>query len=137
MLLIIIFVAFSVFIFGLFQWAKGGATLWRIRDIRRRQRSGELSEEERRQAVKDIRSLEKGADKAISGSFKFIGALAVFTWVFLGVTMLLDLLGINWVSALSGRAARYWNANASTSVYGSSITAERNDMLKNLGSSLK
>lgn len=135
------FVGATVFLAGLYQWAQSGATLWKIFKIKRSESN--LSREEIRRAEKEVQKLEQAADRTISASFKIIAALAVVVWLFFGVTMLLDMFGIDWVSTLSSKAKVYWtqsnvttnshNSNANTHVK----TPSRNEMLKNMSSGVK
>ena len=132
MLFLLGFIAATIFLLGLFQWAQGGASLWRIFRIRRKER--ELTRAERVQAENEVKRLEQAADRTITASFRIIAVLAVLVWVFFGVTFILDLLGINWVSSLSTRAKTYWSQPG---VESQQATPSRNDMLRNMGNSLR
>ena len=126
------FIGVTIFLLGLYQWAQGGASLWRIFRLRREERT--LSREERRAAEDEIRQLERTADRTISASFRIIAVLAVLVWVFLGVTMILEMFGINWVSTFSTHARTYWSQPGVESQIN---TPSRNDMLRNMGNSLR
>ena len=126
------FIGVTIFLLGLYQWAQGGASLWRIFRLRREERT--LSREERRAAEDEIRQLEQTADRTISASFRIIAVLAVLVWVFLGVTMILEMFGINWVSTFSTHARTYWSQPGVESQIN---TPSRNDMLRNMGNSLR
>lgn len=127
------FIAVTVFLIGLYQWAQGGASLWQIFSLKRREK--ELTREEKAEAELEVQQLERTADRTISASFRIIAVLAVMLWVFLGVTMLLELFGINWISYVSTQAKQYWSNPAVTT--NQSNTQARQDMLRNMGSSLR
>ena len=126
------FVAVTIFLLGLFQWAQGGASLWRIFSMRRKEK--ELTRAERVQAENEVKQLEQAADRTISASFRIIAVLAVLVWIFFGVTLILELFGINWVSSLSARAKSYW---AQPGVSSQQATPNRNEMLRNMGNNLR
>ena len=136
------FVGATVFLAGLYQWAQSGATLWKIFAIKRKESS--LSRDEIRAAEREVQKLEKAADRTITASFKIIAALAVIVWLFFGVTMLLDMFGINWISTLSSKAKVYWTNTNVTSVTTDSHSKSskapapsRNERLKSMSSGLK
>ena len=70
----------------------------------------------------------------ISSSFRIIAVLAVLVWLFLGITMILDMFGINWISSLSTHAKSYWTQPGMESQQNSQ---SRNDMLRNMGNNLR
>ena len=129
---IIGFIAATIFLIGLFQWAQGGASLWRIFRIKRTEKF--LSRDEKREAENEIKKLEQSADRTITASFKIIAVLAVLVWIFFGITMILDMFGINWISSLTTRAKTYW---AQPQVENQHSTQQRNDMIRNLGNNLR
>ena len=135
MWLLLGFLGATVFLFGLYQWAQGGATLWRIFRIKREEKEGHLSREERREVEKEVEKLEKAADRTITASFKIIAILAVFFWLFFGVTLLLDMFGINWIGTFSSRAKTYWSQPGVTTNHIS--TQGGNDMLRNIGAGVR
>ena len=127
------FIGATIFLLGLFQWAQGGASLWRIFRIKREEKN--LTREERRAAEDEIKQLERSADLTISASFRIIAVLAVIVWLFFGVTMLLEMFGINWTSTFATHAKTYWaRPNVDTNI---SNAQSRNDMLRNMGNSLR
>ena len=132
MLFLLGFIGATIFLLGLFQWAQGGANLWRIFRIRRREK--QLTRAERVQAENEVKRLEQAADRTISASFRIIAVLAVLVWVFFGITLILELFGINWVSSLSTRAKSYWSQPG---IESQQATPSRNDMLRNMGNSLR
>lgn len=132
MVVLFAFIVVSIFLMGLYQWALGGANLWRIFTIKRREQ--DLTREEKRQAEREVKELERAADRTISASLRIIMILMIFVWLFLGVTMILELFGINWVSSLSSRAKNYW---AQPGVESQQSTPNRNDMLRNMGNNLR
>ena len=126
------FIGATVFLLGLYQWALGGASLWRIFSIRRGEKS--MSSDEKAEAERQVKQLEQSADRTISASLRIIAVLAVIVWIFLGVTMILDWFGINWVSSMYSRAKSYWSAPGTQS---QQATQTRNDTLRNMGNSFR
>ena len=106
--------------------------MWRIFRIKREEKN--LSREEIKAAEKEVKELERAADQTITASFKIIAVLAVLVWIFLGVTMILEMFGINWVSTFSSRAKTYWTQPGVESQLN---TQNRSDMLRNMGNSLR
>ena len=133
MMVLLSFVAVTVFLIGLYQWAQGGASLWRISRLRRMEK--DLPSEERRQAEREVKQLEQAADRTIGASFRIIAVLAVVVWVFLGLQMILEMFGINMIGGITSTARTYW---AQPGVQSSnSPTQARNDMIRNLGTNLR
>ena len=132
-MVLLAFVGVSVFLVGLWQWALGGASLWRIFAIRKMEK--DLPAEERMQAEREVRELERSADRTISASLRIIAVLGVLVWVFLGMQMILELFGINMIGTISTTARSYWAQPGVTS--SQSPTQMRNDMLRNMGSQLR
>ena len=130
------FIAATIFLLGLYQWAQGGANLWRIFRIRRDEKTQKMSRDEKITAENEVKKLEQAADRTISASFRIIALLAVLVWLFLGVTMILEFFGINWVSTFSSRAKTYWTQPGIES-NNNINTPSRNDMLRNMGNSLR
>ena len=60
--------------------------------------------------------------------------LAVFVWLFLGVTVVLRMFGVDLVGKLTTHARAYWSQPA---VNSNSPTQQRNDMLRNMGNNLR
>ena len=133
MIVLLSFIGVSVFLIGLWQWALGGASLWRIFTLRKMER--DLPAEERLQAEREVRRLEQNADRTISASLRIIAFLGVFVWVFLGLQMLLELFGVNMIGTISTTARSYWSQPGVTN--SQSPTQMRNDMLRNMGSNLR
>ena len=132
MIILLSFIGVTVFLLGLYQWASGGAALWRIFSLRKMEK--DLPSEERMQAEREVKQLEQSADRAVSASFRIIAGLAVAVWIFLGLQMILELFGINWVSSLSSRAKNYWSQPG---IESQQSTPSRNDMLRNMGNNLR
>lgn len=132
MVIIFAFIAATIFLIGLYQWALGGASLWQIFRIRRGEK--EMSSEEKKAAEREVKQLEASADRTISSSLRIIAVLAVLVWLFLGVTMILDMFGINWVSSMYTRAKTYWAAPGMESHVS---TQNRNETLRNMGNSFR
>lgn len=133
MIILLAFIAVTIFLIGLYQWALGGASLWRIFSLRKMQK--DLPAEERRLAEREVQQLEQTADRTISASLRIIAILGVLVWVFLGLQMILELFGVNIIGSISSRARTYWSQpNVQSS---QSPTQMRNDMLRNMGNSLR
>ncbi|MBQ4431040.1 MAG: hypothetical protein II877_06015 [Synergistaceae bacterium] len=126
------FIAATVFLLGLWQWASGGALLWRIFRLKRGEKG--MSRDEKKQAEREVKQLEQSADRTIGAAFRIVMGLAVFVWLVLGVTFVLDMFGINWMSALYSRAKSYWVAPGTQS---QQSTQTRNDTLRNMGNSFR
>lgn len=133
---VIALICVTIFIFGLLNWARGGAGLFQIFKIRRRESS--LTEEEREAAEREVKRLERAADNSIRASFKIIGILAIVIWLFLAVTVIFNMLGINWFSELSSRAHLYWHGSSITHTgHPVNSAAARNDILRGMSGNLK
>ena len=133
MIVLLSFLGVTVFLFGLYQWASGGAALWRIFSLRKMEK--DLPSEEKLQAEREVKQLEQSADRAVSASFRIIAGLAVAVWLFLGLQMILELFGVNMIGSISSRARQYWaNPQLQNS---NSPTQMRNDMLRNMGNNLR
>ena len=130
--LLFAFIGVTIFLFGLYQWALSGANLWQIFRIRRGEKG--MSRDEKKEAEREVKKLEEAADRTISASLRIIAFLAVFVWLFLGVTMILELFGINWVSSMYSRAKSYWTAPGMQT---QQSTQTRNDTLRNMGNSFR
>ncbi|MBQ7221429.1 MAG: hypothetical protein IJS28_10655 [Synergistaceae bacterium] len=133
MMVLLAFIGVTIFLFGLYQWALGGASLWRIFTLRKMEK--DLPAEERRQAEREVQQLEKSADRTISASLRIIAVLAVLVWVFLGMQMILELFGINMIGSISTTARSYWSQPGVQTT--NSPTQMRNDMLRNMGNNLR
>ena len=133
MIVLLSFIGVTVFLFGLYQWASGGAALWRIFTLRKMEK--DLPSEERLQAEREVKQLEENADKAVSASFRIIAGLAVAVWIFLGVQMVLELFGVNMIGSISSTARQYWSQPQLQNT--NSPTQMRNDMLRNMGNNLR
>ena len=133
MMVLLAFVGVTIFLLGLWQWAQGGASLWRIFRLRRDERG--LTRDEKTKAEREIRELERNADRTITASFRIIAMLAVMVWLFLGVSVVLRMFGIDLVGKLTTHAKAYWSQ---PSVQNSqTMTQQRNDMLRNMGNNLR
>ena len=130
--LLFAFIGVTIFLFGLYQWALSGANLWQIFRIRRGEKG--MSRDEKKDAEREVKKLEEAADRTISASLRIIAFLAVFVWLFLGVTMILEFFGINWVSSMYSRAKTYWSAPGMQT---QQSTQTRNDTLRNMGNSFR
>ena len=133
MMVLLAFVAVSVFLVGLYQWALGGASLWRIFTLRKMEH--DLPSDERVKAEQEVKQLERAADRTISASLRIIAVLAVLVWVFLGLQMILELFGVNMIGSISATARQYWSQPQVQNTQ--SPTQMRNDMLRNMGNNLR
>lgn len=133
MMVLLSFVAVSVFLIGLYQWALSGASLWRIFTLRKMER--DLPSDERARAEQEVKQLEKNADRTISASLRIIAVLAVLVWIFLGVQMILELFGVNMIGKITTTARQYWSQPQVQNAH--SPTQMRNDMLRNMGNNLR
>ena len=133
MMVLLGFIGVSVFLIALYQWALGGASLWRIFSLRKMEK--DLPSDERRQAEREVRELEKSADRNISASLRIAAILAVLVWVFLGLQMILELFGVNMIGSISTTARQYWSQPSVQNTQ--SPTQMRNDMLRNMGNNLR
>ena len=131
MLVILGFIAMTVFLFGLYQWAKGGATLWQIFRIRKSEKG--LPRDERKKLENQIQQLERSTDSTLRASFRLLAFLAVFLWAALGITMVLDMMGIDWVGRLTAKAQQYWSQTPANT----SLTQNRSNVLRNMGNNLR
>ena len=130
--LLFAFIGATIFVFGLYQWALSGASLWQIFRIRRGEKG--MSRDEKKEAEREVKKLEESADRTISASLRIVAFLAVFVWLFLGVTLILEFFGINWVSSMYSRAQSYWTAPGMQT---QQSTQTRNDTLRNMGNSFR
>ena len=133
MIVLLSFIAVSVFLLGLYQWASGGASLWRIFTLRKMEK--DLPADERAQAEREVKELERAADRRISASFRIIAGLAIFMWIVLGLQMILELFGVNMIGNITSTARQYWSQPSVTNT--NSPVQMRNDMLRNMGNNLR
>ncbi len=131
MITIFVFIAMTIFLFGLYQWAKGGATLFQIFRIRRQEQG--LRKSERQKLEEQVQQLERATDSTLRTSFRLLGFLAVFLWVVLGATIILDMMGIDWVGRVTARAQQYWSQTQTNT----SLTQNRSNVLRNMGNNLR
>ena len=124
MTILFAFIGVSIFLLGLYQWAQSGAGLWRIFSLKRREK--EIDDE--------VKKLEEATDRRLSTSFRILAWLGVFVWLILGVTMILDMFGIDWINTIGTHAKTYWARPGAVS---DTNTMGRNDVLRNMGNSLR
>ena len=164
MLMFISFIAMTVFMFGLWSWAQSGSTLWQIFRIKRnsdfmtydekqkanadlKRYPGNYSHYEKVREVEletliqkyeiqqaEIKKLETFTDRALRTSLKLIGFMALFVWLFLGVTTVLNMFGVDLIGSLTARAQKYW---ASPEVASKNAAKNRNSTLKALSSGVR
>ena len=110
-------IAVIVFLFGLVQWAKSGAVLWDIHELTKYRYASPDAEDtietdrhertDRREPLqKTIQSMETTMDGLLRSSFKALGALAICVWIFVMFSLVVDMLGFNWLDRLSFNANR-------------------------------
>ena len=133
MIVLLSFIGVSVFLFGLYQWAQSGASLWQIFRLRKMEK--DLPAAERAQAEREVKELERNADRRISASLRIIAGLAVFVWLLLGLQMVLELFGVNMIGSITSTARQYWSQPSVTNT--NSPSQMRNDMLRNMGNNLR
>lgn len=141
----LLIVAFgAAFLFGLVQWARGGAILWDvIRFSRRRpQRSPKTDEEEgaageEKREEETLRELESMTDRLLRSSFRVLGILALCVWLFVIATIVSDILGLGWMDRLSFQTNRLWGDPTVRAGARSSQSGNRNSVLRSLGSGLR
>ena len=133
MIVLFSFIAITVFLLGLWQWASGGAALWRIFALKKLEK--DLPADEKRLAEREVKQLEQSADRAVSASFRIIAGLMIVVWLFLSLQMILELFGVNMIGSISSTARRYWSQPQTQN--SNSPTQMRNDMLRNMGNNLR
>ena len=116
----VIVIAGIVFVFGLVQWARSGAILL---DIHRLLKDGlsqdaadsdtiVLQSEPKQKASqkellhRSIQRMEMTTDGLLRSSFKVLGILALGMWIFIIASVLVDMLGLDWMGRLSFSANR-------------------------------
>ena len=141
-LLLVVFVV--AFLFGLVQWARGGALLW---DIVRRTppkgpagndaSDGDLQKAKLREK-ETLQDLESVADRLLRSSLRVLGILALSVWLFIIASVVLDVLGFDWMERLSFRTNQMWGDPTTRSGARSPQSgAGRGHVLRSLGSGLR
>ena len=150
-----------IFAFGLVQWARGGAMLWDIHlllkqggdsspdaaDTRETYRYDNTREKE---SIKtNIQRMEATMDGFLKSSFKVLGVLALCVWAFVTFSLIVDMLGLNWLDRLSFspnrvvgsptvRAGRSGSGlNLSAGGGGGARSGTRGGTLRSMGSGLR
>ncbi|MDR3230550.1 MAG: hypothetical protein LBT65_03850 [Synergistaceae bacterium] len=145
---LILVVCGITFLFGLVQWARGGAILWDVVWFARRISGGaendadgdadEKKEAARIRAAKALREMERMVDGLLRSSFRILGVLALCVWLFVAVSVIVDVLGLDWLDNLSFRANRLWGDPTVRAGYGARTGGgSRSDALRSLGSGLR
>ncbi len=132
MTIFLAFIAMSIFLYGLWQWATSGAGLWRIFQLRRNAQY--MTNEELKRAEKEIQKLESNTDRTLGLSFKIIGTVALIVWAFLGITTVLNMFGVDLIGNMTSRAKMYW---AQPEVNSKKAVQNRSKMLKDMSSKLR
>lgn len=134
---LLLIVGGAVFLFGLVQWARGGAGIWAI--LKYRREKYRLSASERLREEEEIRKIETLTDSALKASFKLLGFVAAAMWIFLGLTLIFDLMGVDWMSRISSRARYYWNSPTyvASPVGKKHSTPQRNAIIQSLGEGVR
>ncbi|MDR1873481.1 MAG: hypothetical protein LBQ90_00500 [Synergistaceae bacterium] len=139
------------FLFGLVQWARGGAVLWDVIRLSRRktvpdESGSEKTEEERQKAAararRMLRDLENLTDRLLRSSFRVLGILALCVWLFVVVSVVVDVLGLDWLDNLSFRANRLWGDPYMRATYNDSQSrgaqgGTRGTILRSISSGLR
>ena len=123
MLTFLMIISSAVFLFGLIQWAKSGALLWKIRHM-----SLNVSNNKKGSPQITIQKMETQTDRLLRTSFKVLGALALCVFIFTITTVVMN---IDWSTK------KY----AAGSVIGSTteragFNGNRNDALRSMGKKL-
>jgi hypothetical protein len=110
---LILVVCAAVFLFGLVQWARGGATLWEVFHlVRNKPENAKDTDEEKRAAEirtkMVIRDLETMTDSLLRSSFRVLGFLALAVWLFVIASVIIDAMGLDWLDGLSFQSNRLW-----------------------------
>ena len=151
---LLLFIGFGIFAFGLFQWALGGESLWKMFKLRRKlekqdskgrpwRDTPQIRAEERARAQEradtrtELENLEKSADSVLRSSLRIVGMLAIGAWLIVGLMFLLDALGVNWAHRLTTHASSYWKAETPNNMFDKNTNAARNDMLHKMGTGVK
>ena len=130
------FVLVSIFLLGLFQWARSGAGIWRIFSLQREHKADPLGSAERKEAEAEVKRLERATDRTLLISFKLIGILALLLWLALAASVVIDAFGLNdWLNEMSMSAHRYWSSGVTDR--GPQSSKERQNMLRNIGAGLR
>ena len=140
-----------IFLFGLVQWARSGAVLWNIHELtkyRHGSSSGaaDLVEMDRQERARKRETLRKSVqlmeitmDELLKSSFKVLGVVALFVWLFVAFTVFVDLLGFNWWQdrpgfsnnrVIGNPTARAWQRSGSGSGF-------RSDTFRSMGSGFR
>lgn len=136
MVILLLVLSLAIFLIGLAQWARSGAALWSVLRARKSEAPEDGPEQARQNT--ELRRMERMTDRLLLSSFKVIGVLAVAMWLFLGLTVLLDLMGINWADRISLTARRFWGSPVYNHAPARPNTPSgRNDILRSLGDKLR
>ena len=152
----LLIIAGIVFLFGLVQWARSGALLW---DIHRLMHHGSTSaadgmeggikeEARRKESLKQsIQKMEITMDGLLRSSFKLLGVLALCVWIFVMISVVADMAGLDWLDRLSFSANRILGnptvrASNRPAGYNSNTTLRgnagaRNDRFRSLGAGVR
>ena len=142
-LLVVVGIAF---LFGLIQWARSGAVLW---DIFRFSKHGLPSDaadaadtaETRKETLrKSIQRMEITMDELLRSSFKVLSILALGVWILVVASVVMDMLGLDWLDRLSFSTHRIMGnptARASHNNSRSENSGRRNEALRSMGSGMR
>ena len=125
MLTLIVLICVVLFLFGLVQWARGGAVLWEV---------FRTSKTDRDSAHKELESM---ADELLKSSFRIVGVLGLCVLAFIMVTIVIDLLQLDWLDKLSFRANRFWGNPAARSTVSETSRTNRDDIWRSMGSRMR
>ena len=117
MMFLIVMVVCTAVAFGLFQWARSGALFWEIHDIsKHRYSSSDAADAENKaeSAQKSIQRMETTLDRLLKSSFRVMGIVALCVWFFVMFSLIMDLLGLDWIGSSANRALGSPTARART-----------------------
>lgn len=146
-----------VFLFGLIQWARSGAVLWDILRLSKYRPSSrtagtvetaeteatekKLDEKDEKELLrKSIHKLELTMDEFLRSSFRVLGILAIGVWIFVVASVVMDMLGLDWLARLSFTANRIIGNPTVRASYNSPRSAEsgrRSEAIRSMGSNMR
>ena len=149
-----------VFLFGLLQWARSGAVLWDIHSLLKRgsdlssdaantRETGRDETARRKESLNNtVQRMETTMDGLLRSSFRILGVLALCVWAFVTLSLIVDMLGLNWLDRLSFssnrvignptvRSGRSSSGFSFTGAGGSGGARGRGDTVRSMGSGLR
>ena len=143
-----------IFLIGLVQWARSGAILWDIHQLLKHRHSlstdtTATTEMDRREKLspgetlqKSIQHMEITMESFLRSSIKVLSVLALCVWIFVMISVVVDMLGLDWLDRLSFSTNRLIGsptarANRSAFNYNRAGGASRGNTLRGIGSGLR